>query len=308
MARDMVSRGRMVNDVIRKTIDQVEDETFATALRTWNAGVPDTPGLFVEAIRRRCDLATNIYLTDLDDAGFWAYRMRIVNQSFSINHTNSFTFGDYPDRRYFEQVVQPCFQDLTDGWVPVLHRIKAKIQGKLAVYERLALPTADHNNMKRSITISKLLALVEQPDKINLDTLSRRERQCLSLLAAGYSAKRISAELQLSQSTVENHIERMKNKLAVRSVAQATAIAALHGDDVNISLPRSHASFTPSSLSGRERQCLGFLASGLTVKEIADRLQLSAKTVEVQVAALKRRLAARNVAEAVAVGIALAFD
>jgi len=293
----------MVSEVIRKPVDLVDDGAFSYALRVWHELERADPLRLIEAIRGRCDVATNLYLTDLDAAGFWAYRMSIVNQSFSLDHTTSFAFGDYPDRSYFEMAVQPCFHDLTEAGKPIVHWVRASIQGKLAVYERLTLPIFSRGQMDRSVTVSKLLALVEDPGEANLDTLSVRERQCLSFLALGLSAKRIAAELQLSQSTIENHIEHLKRKLGVRSVAHAAAIAALWHPTSRNTEPFSAA----PALSGRERQCLGYLASGLTVGEIADRLKLSAKTVEQQVAAMRRKLAARNVAEAVALGIAAAF-
>ena len=291
----------MICEVIRKPVDRVDDGAFSHALRVWHELEKTAPLSLIDAVRGRCDAATNLYLTDLDEAGFWAYRMSIVNHSFSLEHTTSFAFGDYPDRSYFAAVVQPCFHDLTDAGEPTVHRVSASIQGKLAVYERLTLPIFSRNKMDYSVTLSKLLALVETPMEINLGTLSVRERQCLSLLAAGLSAKRIAADLQLSQSTVENHVEHLKRKLGARSVAHATAIAALDSSNIE---PFSDM----PSLSGRERQCLGYLASGLTVWEIAERLKLSAKTVELHVAAMKRKLAARNVAEAVALGIAAVFN
>ncbi|SOD99847.1 regulatory protein, luxR family [Caenispirillum bisanense] len=53
-------------------------------------------------------------------------------------------------------------------------------------------------------------------------------------------------------------------------------------------------------LTARERQCLGLLASGLTVKEMAHALGLSPRTVEKHVESLKRRFGARTTAQAVA--------
>lgn len=53
-------------------------------------------------------------------------------------------------------------------------------------------------------------------------------------------------------------------------------------------------------LTARERRCLGLLASGLTVKEMAHALGLSPRTVEKHVESLKRRFGARTTAHAVA--------
>ena len=55
-----------------------------------------------------------------------------------------------------------------------------------------------------------------------------------------------------------------------------------------------------SILSPRECQCLSLTASGLSAKEIALRLSLSPRTVELHIARAIRRLGARNRVEAVA--------
>ena len=52
-------------------------------------------------------------------------------------------------------------------------------------------------------------------------------------------------------------------------------------------------------LSGREREVLGLLAGGLTAKEVAGRLGLSAKTVENHRASVLKKLGAANTAAAI---------
>jgi DNA-binding NarL/FixJ family response regulator len=66
--------------------------------------------------------------------------------------------------------------------------------------------------------------------------LSDRERQILSLLAAGQSQDEIATELYISPKTVATHIQHVLLKLNVRSRAQAVAAAyrlgvAIPGDD-----------------------------------------------------------------------------
>ena len=255
-------------------------------------------------IRPRCDSATNLYVTDMGAGDFLGYRITVASQAFSLLHTPSFAFGDYPDRRYVETTIIPCYQSLVEERQPAFHRVQAQVQGLLAVYERMSLPLFHGRGPATSVSVSRLLALVEQPNGQSPEMLSAREKQCLALIAAGFSAKRMAVLLSLSQATIENYVERLKVKLGVRTVAQAAAVAALYGildiEDVRwqvdtIALP---------PLSGRERQCLGDLASGLSVPLIAEKLALSRKTVEQQIASLRRKLAARNVAEAVALGIA----
>jgi len=53
--------------------------------------------------------------------------------------------------------------------------------------------------------------------------LSPREKEVLDLLVKGYLYKEIADQLKISYSTVHTHIERIYNKLHVRSRAQAVA-------------------------------------------------------------------------------------
>jgi len=53
--------------------------------------------------------------------------------------------------------------------------------------------------------------------------LSPREREILDLLAQGYLYKEIADQLQIGYRTVHTHIERIYNKMHVRSRAQAVA-------------------------------------------------------------------------------------
>jgi DNA-binding NarL/FixJ family response regulator len=55
----------------------------------------------------------------------------------------------------------------------------------------------------------------------------------------------------------------------------------------------------PGSLSGREREVVGLIASGATNREIAQRLYLSPHTVKEHTSAIYRKLGVRNRAEAV---------
>jgi DNA-binding NarL/FixJ family response regulator len=62
-----------------------------------------------------------------------------------------------------------------------------------------------------------------------LATLSPRERQILSCLAAGMSADAIAGQLFLSRSTVRTHIYNMMRKLNVHSALAAVALARRAG-------------------------------------------------------------------------------
>ncbi len=55
--------------------------------------------------------------------------------------------------------------------------------------------------------------------------LTKREKQILKLIAKGLRNKDISHALSISESTVENHIHKIYQKLNISNRAQATAYA-----------------------------------------------------------------------------------
>jgi len=60
-----------------------------------------------------------------------------------------------------------------------------------------------------------------------LPTLTNREEQILRLIADGFTNREISGNLSISESTVENHIHHIYEKLQVSNRAQAVAYAFL---------------------------------------------------------------------------------
>ncbi len=61
-----------------------------------------------------------------------------------------------------------------------------------------------------------------------LSVLSRREREVAGLVSAGWTNRRIAAELVLSEKTVESHLAHIFTKLGVASRAAVAALAARH--------------------------------------------------------------------------------
>ena len=56
-----------------------------------------------------------------------------------------------------------------------------------------------------------------------LPLLTDRENQVLSLIADGFTNREISCNLFISESTVENHIHHIYEKLGIANRAQAVA-------------------------------------------------------------------------------------
>ncbi|ACB96114.1 PA1136 family autoinducer-binding transcriptional regulator [Beijerinckia indica] len=72
--------------------------------------------------------------------------------------------------------------------------------------------------------------LLEAPNSSATAKLSHREREILAWTAAGRRQADIAATLGLSERTVENHLRRIRRRLAVMTTAQAIRVAIRNGD------------------------------------------------------------------------------
>lgn len=78
-------------------------------------------------------------------------------------------------------------------------------------------------------------------DSLTHASLTARERQVLGLVATGCSNKDISADLEISLSTVKAHVKALLDKLGASSRTQATSIAVSRGLIAASSLPHPEA-------------------------------------------------------------------
>lgn len=111
--------------------------------------------------------------------------------------------------------------------------------------------------------------------------------------------RRFAASFGCSRASIDEtrrRIDRHRNELVIASFAMAPLLAPA------LDRPRSAPRGT-SPLTGRERDVLGRFAQGLRPDRIADRMGLSKRTVDMHAANARRKLAARTIAEAVAVAV-----
>jgi non-specific serine/threonine protein kinase len=59
--------------------------------------------------------------------------------------------------------------------------------------------------------------------------LSRREREVVTMVAAGMTNREIAQRLFIAERTAEGHVERIRNKLGVRSRTEVATWAVAHG-------------------------------------------------------------------------------
>lgn len=65
------------------------------------------------------------------------------------------------------------------------------------------------------------------------DRLSARERECLDLIAAGFTHAQAARRMDVSKSTVDTYVERIRTKLQVGNKAELTRIALAPGEPVS---------------------------------------------------------------------------
>jgi non-specific serine/threonine protein kinase len=63
--------------------------------------------------------------------------------------------------------------------------------------------------------------------------LSKREREVAAMVAAGMTNRQIADRLFIAERTAEGHVERIRNKLGVRSRTEVATWAVEHGIDKN---------------------------------------------------------------------------
>ena len=110
------------------------------------------------------------------------------------------------------------------------------------VGERLQQTTDPHNQatdaVRTSVRVERTIVAATQPAAgrvrdpivdLRIQTLTRRERELLGLLANGWSNRRIAHECLLSVHTVRTQVQNILVKLGVHSKLEAAAFAFQHG-------------------------------------------------------------------------------
>lgn len=99
----------------------------------------------------------------------------------------------------------------------VLESLKTAARGQIVLGERVAAILAD------------ALRHESQPRPIDSVKLTEREREILSLVAAGHSNKLIARELKITEGTVKVHVKHLLRKLDLGSRVEAAVWAVRQG-------------------------------------------------------------------------------
>ena len=70
---------------------------------------------------------------------------------------------------------------------------------------------------------------VDRAESFNLQRLTARECEVLTLVASGYTRSEVAAVLHISPNTAATHIANLYRKLEVESIAEATRVAIRSG-------------------------------------------------------------------------------
>jgi two-component system NarL family response regulator len=125
----------------------------------------------------------------------------------------------FSDRRMILQMLEAGargYLDKSAGSEEFLRGIRAVAQGETYLYAEAAAALVD--------------SLRKQPlQGTQSETLGRREREVLQLLAGGKSSAQIAGELQIATGTVEVHRRNIMRKLDLHNVAELTKYAIREG-------------------------------------------------------------------------------
>ena len=104
------------------------------------------------------------------------------------------------------------------GRADLLNTVRAAARGESLLDPEVTNPVLDR---LRKLTVSEQAREVE--------SLSEREREVLSLVAQGLTNREIAAKLVISANTARNHVSRILEKLDLTRRSEAATFAAQHG-------------------------------------------------------------------------------
>lgn len=124
--------------------------------------------------------------------------------------------------------------------------------------------------------------------------LSAQQLRCLRAAMQGHSSKQIAKEMKLSPRTVEQHLQRCRERFGATTTLGASALAREAG--ISLDAPTEPCPLTP-----RQLQCLRAIARGHRASAVAAELRLSINGLNFHLSAVRRQLGVATTRAAVAV-------
>jgi DNA-binding NarL/FixJ family response regulator len=106
------------------------------------------------------------------------------------------------------------------GYEELIHAIKVIHTGNKYICKETS---------KKLKNLNKFLAGIEDTLRSTDEFFSKREKEVLVLLAAGYSSRDISEKLFITEKTVETHRKNLVQKAQVKNTVELIAYASLRG-------------------------------------------------------------------------------
>ncbi len=106
------------------------------------------------------------------------------------------------------------------GYEELIHAIKVVHNGKKYICKETS---------KKLKNLNKFLAGIEDTLESTEEFFSKREKEVLQLLAAGYSSREISNKLFITEKTVETHRKNLVQKAKVKNTVELITYASMRG-------------------------------------------------------------------------------
>jgi predicted ATPase/DNA-binding CsgD family transcriptional regulator len=120
-------------------------------------------------------------------------------------------------------------QQLEDARKRALDRLGARGRGEAAWKEGQAMTTGEVLEYALGGQGSPRVDGHPEEGPTDQGLLSRREREVVTMVASGMTNKEIAQRLFIAERTAEGHVERIRNKLGVRSRTEVATWAVAHG-------------------------------------------------------------------------------
>jgi DNA-binding CsgD family transcriptional regulator len=197
------------------------------SVRAVDLSVPEE-GMLTCSRASGADFAQIVDLDAINPLG-WRFEGAVgFDKLNGASRVGTICMGEHIDQGFAQGVLVPSYLQVVKAGQPVVQHISGISNGTFLSYRRLAVP---FHASPQSGCVSRLAVLTfldmaipnMRPAAPQVDRLTPRERQCLSMSAGGLTQKQLAASLGISEKMVEMHLAHARRKLGARTTCQAVA-------------------------------------------------------------------------------------